>query len=52
MKKKEGKKINLKITHMHGRFFRNHFMVGTNFGVLRCLLLELDYYYFIKNSFM
>ena len=27
---------------------RNHFMLGNNFGVLRCLLLRLDYYYLLR----
>ena len=29
-------------THPCPILFRNHFMLGNNFGVLRCLLLRLD----------
>ena len=51
MKKKEGKKY-INNTHPCPILFRNHFMLGNNFGVFKVFIITVRLLLFIKNSFM
>ena len=52
MKKKEEKKKYINNTHPCPILFRNHFMLGNNFGVFKVFIITVRLILFIKNSFM
>ena len=52
MKKKEGNKIYINNTHPCPILFRNHFILGNNFGVFKVFIITVRLLLFIKNSFM
>ena len=53
MKKKEEKnQIYINNTHPCQILFRNHFLLGNNFGVFKVFIITVRLILFIKNSFM
>ena len=50
--KRGTKKIYINNTHPCPILFRNHFMLGNDFGVFKVFIITVRLILFIKNSFM